>query len=200
MIIAGAGIYSMVYFVTFFVQQVMHFDPIKTGFSFLPLSIIIVTASPAMTKLLPRYGPKPLVTIGTALLATGLLFWHFQINANSGYWDSIFPGNATHSTIAALRTRVHAGQLPANVIPHVRDLIAARSGATPTTTALHDGTALHAVAQIQAHSTDAGFLVGGIIALLAVAVALTTINARRPAGGRRNTLRASTEATSNASA
>src|ERR1700674_5682752 len=58
MIIAGAGIYSMVYFVTFFVQQVMHFDPIKTGLSFLPLSIIIATTSQAMTKLLPRHGPS----------------------------------------------------------------------------------------------------------------------------------------------
>src|SRR3984893_9128908 len=252
MIIAGAGIYSMAYFVTFFVQQVMHFDPIKTGLSFLPLSIIIVTASQAMTKLLPRYGPRPLVATGTALLATGLLFWHFQITANSGYWDSIFPGlvisalgvgfifvpmtitavtgvrdtdagvasatlnvgqqvggsiglavlataaaiagrNSTASTIAALKSRVQAGEIPTNVIPHVRDLIAARSGATPTTAALHDGTALHAVAQIQAHSTDAGFLVGGLIALVAVVVALTTITGKRPAQPRRNTVRASTK-------
>ena len=257
MLIAGAGIYSMAYFVTFFLQQVMHFDPVKTGLAFLPLSIIIVTASQAMTKLVPRYGPRPLVITGTTLLAAGLLFWHFQINANSGYWDSIFPGlviaalgvgfifvpmtitavtgvrdtdsgvasatlnvgqqvggsiglavlataaatasrNATSSATAALQTRVHAGHMPANVVAHVRDLIAAHSGATPTTAALHDGTALHAVAQIQAHSTDAGFLVGGIIALVAVVVALTTINVKRPAEARRNKIGASTGAPSEA--
>jgi len=76
-------------------------------------------------------------SIGLAVLATAA---------------AIASRNATSSTIAALRTRVNAGQLPANVIPHVRDLIAARSGATPTTAALHDGTALHAVAQIQAQA------------------------------------------------
>ena len=35
-LIAGAGIYSMLYFVTYFEQQVMRFDAIKTGFSLLP--------------------------------------------------------------------------------------------------------------------------------------------------------------------
>lgn len=72
MLIAGAGIYSMVYFVTYFEQQVMHLSPIKTGLSFLPLSLIMVTASQAMTRLVPRYGAKPLVTTGTTLLAAGL--------------------------------------------------------------------------------------------------------------------------------
>ena len=106
--------------------------------------------------------------------------------------------NATSSATAALQTRVHAGHMPANVVAHVRDLIAAHSGATPTTAALHDGTALHAVAQIQAHSTDAGFLVGGIIALVAVVVALTTINVKRPAEARRNKIGASIGAPSEA--
>ena len=239
MLIAGAGIYSMVYFVTYFEQQVMHFDAIKTGFSFLPISLIIVSASQAMTKLVPRYGPKPLVSIGTLLLAAGLLFWHFRITADSGYWDSIFPGlviaslgvgfifvpmtitavarvqvtdagiasatlnvgqqiggsiglavlataaatagsSATSSRIAALSSGVSAGHLSASVIPHVRSLIASQSGSIPSSAALHDATALHAVAQIHAQSTSAGFLVGGIFALVAVVVARVAINVKRP--------------------
>src|ERR1700674_1931448 len=239
MIIAGAGIYSMVFFVTFFVQQVMHFDPIKTGLSFLPLSIIIVAASQAMTKLMPRYGPRPLVAAGAALLATGLLFWHFQINANSGYWDSIFPGlvisalgvgfifvpmtmtavtgvddtdagvasatlnvgqqaggaiglavlataaasagrDAMLSKIAALQVQIHAGQQPPAVLAHLQELLAGRAGASVSRPALGDHVAVRVFDQIQAHSTPAGFLVGGLNAAAAVIVALTTVSPGRP--------------------
>jgi hypothetical protein len=52
-LIAGAGIYSMLYFVTYFDQQVMHLDAIKTGFSLVSVSLIIAGASQAMPRLIP---------------------------------------------------------------------------------------------------------------------------------------------------
>jgi hypothetical protein len=88
--------------------------------------------------------------------------------------------SATSSRIAALSSRVSAGDLPASVIPYVRSLIASQTGSSPSPAALHDTTALPTVAQISAQSTDAGFLAGGIFALAAVVLARAAINVKRP--------------------
>jgi EmrB/QacA subfamily drug resistance transporter len=91
MLIVGAGMFGMFYFVTFFVQQVMQFSPLRAGFAFLPVAFVIGITSQAMTKLMPRYGPKPLILAGTVLL-TGAMFLYSTVQASSGYWDLFFPG------------------------------------------------------------------------------------------------------------
>ena len=88
--------------------------------------------------------------------------------------------SATSSRIAALSSRVSAGDLAASVTPHVRSLIASQKGSSPSPAALHDTTALHTVAQIAAQATDAGFLADGIFALAAVVLARAAINVKRP--------------------
>jgi EmrB/QacA subfamily drug resistance transporter len=91
MLIVGAGMFGMFYFVTYFVQQVMGFSALRSGFAFLPVAFVIGITSQAMTKLMPRLGPKPLITFGAVLL-TAAMFWYSTVNASSGYWDKFFPG------------------------------------------------------------------------------------------------------------
>lgn len=143
---------------TYFEQQVMHFDAIKTGFLLLPVSLIIAGASQAMRRLIPRYGPRPLVSIGTALLAAGLLFWHFRISAGSGYWDSISPG----LVIAALGVGfIFAPVTTITAVAGVRDTDSGIASAT----------------------LNVGQQIGGSIglaALAAVVLARAAINVKRP--------------------
>ncbi|MBV9592267.1 MAG: DHA2 family efflux MFS transporter permease subunit [Actinobacteria bacterium] len=91
MLIVGAGMFGMFYFVTFFVQQVMHFSPLRSGFAFLPVAFVIGITSGVMTKAMPKVGPKPLIVLG-ALLMTVAMFFYSTVNAGSGYWDKFFPG------------------------------------------------------------------------------------------------------------
>jgi EmrB/QacA subfamily drug resistance transporter len=91
MLIVGAGMFGMFYFVTFFVQQVMHFSALRAGFAFLPVAFVIGITSQLMTKLMPRFGPKALIAVG-AVLMTAAMFWYSTVNADSGYWDKFFPG------------------------------------------------------------------------------------------------------------
>ncbi len=91
MLIVGAGMFGMFYFVTFFVQQVMQFSALRTGFAFLPVAFVIGITSQAMTKLMPRFGPRPLIVAGTLFL-TAAMFWYSTVNAGSGYWGLFFPG------------------------------------------------------------------------------------------------------------
>ena len=84
MLIIGAAMFSMFFYLTQFVQQVLGYSPLKAGFAFVPVSIFIVISAGAASQLITRYGAKPLALLGTALTTTGM-FWLAQISASSGY-------------------------------------------------------------------------------------------------------------------
>ena len=66
--LAGAGMFGVFLFLTFYLQNTLGFSPIQSGLAFLPMSAaIIATATTATTRLVPRVGPKPLVMTGMTL-------------------------------------------------------------------------------------------------------------------------------------
>ena len=75
---------SMFFVVSQYLQDVLHYSPLRTGFAFLPVSAIIFAFSRLMPRLLPRFGPKPLAVTGTLLMAAGLAGMT-QLTATSGY-------------------------------------------------------------------------------------------------------------------
>jgi EmrB/QacA subfamily drug resistance transporter len=91
MLVVGAAMFGMFYFVTFFVQGVREYGPLKTGFSFLPVAFVIGIVSQLNAKLLPRFGPKPLMITGTTLLTVALL-WFSTVDKDSSYAGKLLPG------------------------------------------------------------------------------------------------------------
>jgi EmrB/QacA subfamily drug resistance transporter len=91
MLVVGAAMFGMFYFITFFVQLVREYGPLKTGVSFLPVAFTIGITSQIVAKTLPKVGPKVHVLIGTGLL-TASLFWLSSVNPDSGYLDKLLPG------------------------------------------------------------------------------------------------------------
>jgi EmrB/QacA subfamily drug resistance transporter len=91
MLIVGAAMFGMFFFITFFVQGVGEYSALKTGFAFLPLAVVIGITSQVVARLLPRFGPKPLIVTGTALLTVTML-WLSTVNADSSYAAKILPG------------------------------------------------------------------------------------------------------------
>ncbi len=66
--LAGAGVFAVFLFLTYFMQQNLHFSPVKTGLAFLPMTAVLVaTSTTVQTKVLFRTGAKPLVAAGMAL-------------------------------------------------------------------------------------------------------------------------------------
>jgi EmrB/QacA subfamily drug resistance transporter len=90
MLIFGAAMFGMFYFLTFFVQGVMGFSPLKTGVAFLPFCVVIVIGSGIAAHILPRVGPKILITLGS-ILATVALFFFATVNADTSYWTQLLP-------------------------------------------------------------------------------------------------------------
>ena len=63
MMLVPAAMFAMFYFLSIFVQNVMGYSPLETGFAFLPFSVGIVVsagiASNLMSRVDPRGSPAP---------------------------------------------------------------------------------------------------------------------------------------------
>ncbi|HLH46465.1 MAG TPA: MFS transporter [Acidimicrobiales bacterium] len=90
MMITGAAVFAMFYFLTQYVQEVEGFSALKAGFVFLPVSAVIVVVAQIVSRVLGRVGAKPLITAGTVAIAGGLL-WLSQLTPHSGYLAAVLP-------------------------------------------------------------------------------------------------------------
>jgi EmrB/QacA subfamily drug resistance transporter len=91
MLVVGAAMFGMFYFITFFVQLVRDYGPLKTGISFLPVALVIGITSQVVARTLPKVGPKVHTVIGTVLLTVSLL-WLSTVDVHSGYLTKLLPG------------------------------------------------------------------------------------------------------------
>jgi EmrB/QacA subfamily drug resistance transporter len=95
-LIVGAGMFGIFLFLTYYMQQTLHYSPVVCGLAFLPMiAMVVVSANLSNVVLLPRFGPKPLVTAGM-LLAAGSLVWLTRIGVHSAYASALLgPGMLT---------------------------------------------------------------------------------------------------------
>lgn len=90
--IAGAGVFAVLLFLTFYLQGTLGFSPIETGLAFLPMTpMTMISSSLASMKLLPRFGPRPLVVCGMVLSAAAMVCFS-QLAVDSSYVTSVLPG------------------------------------------------------------------------------------------------------------
>ncbi len=78
----------MFFFVTLYMQDVLGYSPIKTGLSYLPLSIAIILSAGIASQLVTKIGFKPVLAMGMGLIAIGL-FWFSQISAGGSFTSDI---------------------------------------------------------------------------------------------------------------
>jgi hypothetical protein len=70
-------------------QQTLGYSPVVSGLAFLPvIAMVVLGANLSNVVLLPRVGPKPLVT-GGMLLAAGALVWLTRIGVHSSYATAV---------------------------------------------------------------------------------------------------------------
>ena len=86
-----AGMTGMFFFLTQFMQDVLGYSSLATGFGFLPVTISLFAASQASARVLvERFGERSVMIAGTALSTLGLL-WLTRLDAGSGYLDVLGP-------------------------------------------------------------------------------------------------------------
>ncbi|MCW2889411.1 MAG: hypothetical protein QOE54_3392 [Streptosporangiaceae bacterium] len=88
MLLLCAGMFGMFYFLTQFLQDVLGFGPLQAGAAFLPMVLMQFACVRTVPRLLPRFGSKPVVVTGAALVTAGLA-WLSLISDGSGYATSV---------------------------------------------------------------------------------------------------------------
>ena len=88
--LTGLVLFGMFYFLSLYLQIVLGFSPVKTGFAYLPLALSIIVAAGTAASLVTRFGFKPILTIGMVLATIGLVVFT-RIEVGGTYAGNVLP-------------------------------------------------------------------------------------------------------------
>ena len=152
-----------------------HYSNTAAGASLLPVPVLIAAISPAMGSLAGRIGSRPMLAVGSVVVAAGFLLL-MLVRPDADYWSSVFPGllaiSLGMSSVAApLTTAVLASAGPENSgsASGFNSAIARLGGLIAT--ALLGGVLAASGARLVADFHRAA-MVGAIVSLLAASSAL----------------------------
>ena len=84
------AMFAQFFFLTLYLQNVLHYSPLETGVRFLPSTLMIVVIAPVAGRLADRVGSRPLMTIGLVTVAISM-FIESRLTVHSGY-GLLLPG------------------------------------------------------------------------------------------------------------
>ena len=88
--IISFAMFAQFFFLTLYMQNVMKLSPLATGVRFLPTTVVLVILGPIAGRLTDRIGPRPLMVLGTLVVAVSI-FIESRITVHSGYL-TLLPG------------------------------------------------------------------------------------------------------------
>jgi EmrB/QacA subfamily drug resistance transporter len=88
---AGAGIFGVFLFLTFYLQNTKGLTALETGLAFLPMNVSVIAAATIVsTRVLARTGPRPLIPAGMASAALGMALLT-RIGVDTSYASHVLP-------------------------------------------------------------------------------------------------------------
>jgi EmrB/QacA subfamily drug resistance transporter len=120
----GSTAFAMWYFVSLYLQQVLGYSALRAGLAFAPMSLAIVAASTQAGRLVGRWGPGAVLTVGMTLMGAGMALF------------SLMPADGTWIGHVALPSLVTAAGIGFSFVPVT---IAATTGAARAEAGLASG-------------------------------------------------------------
>jgi predicted MFS family arabinose efflux permease len=188
------SLFSMFFFISLYLQNVLHFSPIKTGISYLPLAVGIIVTAGVAAQIVTRVGFKPPLIAGMLFVAGGLI-WFSQVPGTGGSYAADVLGPSLLAavglglafvpvTIAAVSgTEPHEAGLASGLINTAQQVggalglaILATVANSRTQSLLHAG--VHNASIALTKGFDRAFLVGAGFAILGAVLAAVLISSR----------------------
>jgi EmrB/QacA subfamily drug resistance transporter len=91
MLCMTAGLFSVFFFTTLYLQEILRYTPVKTGFSFLVVPFAIAIAATNVPRLIQKIGYKPILMVAPLIVSSGL-FWLSHIPVDGTFWGNVAPG------------------------------------------------------------------------------------------------------------
>jgi MFS family permease len=193
-LLIGMSLFSMFFFISLYMQQVLHYSALKAGLSYLPLAVAIILAAGGASAAVTRFGFKPVLASGLVFIAGGLV-WFSRVPATGGTFAGNLLGPSLLAavglglsfvpvTIAAMRgTLPREAGLASGLVSTAQQVGGALGLALLATVAnsrTHGlmRTGHHTVAFALTKGFDRAFLVGAGFALVGALLALILISSR----------------------
>jgi EmrB/QacA subfamily drug resistance transporter len=87
-----AALFSTFYFVTLYMQQVLHYSALRAGLGFLPMTLGVFAASRLAPSAISRFGARGTVTAGMLSAAAGMALFT-GVHPHAGYLVVLLPGS-----------------------------------------------------------------------------------------------------------
>jgi EmrB/QacA subfamily drug resistance transporter len=110
------GMFAMFLFVSYYMQQILHYSAAKAGVAFLPFALGVIVAAGMATPLVPKVGARAVMTAGLLIAGAGLL-WLTQIGVHTSYWTHLLPQQIVMSIGMGLAFPALASTALTNVRP-----------------------------------------------------------------------------------
>jgi MFS family permease len=89
-LLVGTALLGTFLSLTYYFQGTLHYSALKTGFAFVPFSLGIIAGATAASRLLPRFGPRNVMTVGLLMGTAGLGLFS-TLNLHSAYVSTVLP-------------------------------------------------------------------------------------------------------------
>ena len=173
------------FFLTLYLQQVLHYDAIEAGLGFLPMTLSIFAASTLAPRVVGRFGPRPVITAGMVSSAVGMLLLS-GIAPGGTYVNTVLLGallsalgmgfTLVPATIVAMQGVAGAQSGVASGLLNTSRLVGGALGLAVLSTIAAAHTKALIVADGAAHALTSGFglayTVGAVLALAGAGVAV----------------------------
>ena len=191
-VLIAAALFSMFFFISLYMQQVLGYSALEAGLAYLPLAGGIIVAAGGSAPLVTRFGFKPVLVTGLLVTAAGLL-WFTQVDVGGSYVSDLLGpmmlaavglGLAFVSmTVAAVSgVEAHEAGLASGLINTSQQIggalglaILATVANSTTTDALASGTAMPSALT---EGFQAAFVVGAGIAIAGAVLAMVLVSGR----------------------
>ena len=90
MLFVSSGLFAMFYFASLYLQQILHYGPLKAGFAFLPFTFGIVIGAGGAQALISRIGIRTVTNAGLVLGVIGLVLFT-RLPTHGSYLPDVFP-------------------------------------------------------------------------------------------------------------
>jgi EmrB/QacA subfamily drug resistance transporter len=84
-LVVMGGLFGMFFFATLYLQNILGYSPLQTGFAFLPVTAGIIIGATLAQQLIPRLGVRAVMLSGLALAAGGLALLAATTRVGGGY-------------------------------------------------------------------------------------------------------------------
>jgi MFS family permease len=194
-LIAFCGFFSMFFFATLYMQEILHYSPLKAGAAYLPITAGFAVAGGVASQLITRIGTRPVAVAGCLVAAAGI-YLVSRVPLTGLYVTDLLPGFlllalGAGAVFISVTAAANAGVPPGRAGLAAGLLNSSQQVGSALGLAILSGVAITRTNQlIGAHvshavAADAGFhralLVGSIVMAAAAAIATRMGNTRQAA-------------------